>query len=202
LILLSLVLVGTSLGIPCFGAAGKDTIARPGVPISAGRADRDWPEGVLELLNDPLRREGWHSWFSGLPNDVERYRFQLTKEEEINHLIRRFAAIKSDQLRIRLAAAEGPVVKHGGVRAPGVLFAIGHQRNIDVWYSRFAEIERVATITREREVACQVSLETPMACGIGICFSCVAQVREPDGTWDYKRTCVEGPVFDAQEIEW
>jgi len=63
-------------------------------------------------------------------------------------------------------------------------------------------MERVAAITREREVACQVSLETPMACGIGICFSCVAQVREPDGTWDYKRTCVEGPVFDAQKIEW
>ena len=41
-----------------------------------------------------------------------------------------------------------------------------------------------------------------MACGIGICFSCVAKVRQPDGAWDYKRTCVEGPVFDAQKIVW
>lgn len=49
---------------------------------------------------------------------------------------------------------------------------------------------------------CRVSLETPMACGLGICFSCVAKVRQPDGGWDYKRTCVEGPVFDAERIEW
>ena len=41
-----------------------------------------------------------------------------------------------------------------------------------------------------------------MACGIGICFTCVAKIRQPDGGWDYKRTCVEGPVFDAATIEW
>jgi dihydroorotate dehydrogenase electron transfer subunit len=60
----------------------------------------------------------------------------------------------------------------------------------------------VARLTAERDVPCQVSLETPMACGIGICFSCVAKVREPGGGWDYRRTCVEGPVFDAREIEF
>jgi dihydroorotate dehydrogenase electron transfer subunit len=47
-----------------------------------------------------------------------------------------------------------------------------------------------------------VSLETPMACGIGICFTCVAKVRQSDGSWDYKRTCVEGPIFDAEQIVW
>ena len=40
-----------------------------------------------------------------------------------------------------------------------------------------------------------------MACGIGICFSCVTKVRQPDG-WDYRRTCVEGPIFDAADIVW
>ncbi|MEX2168772.1 MAG: dihydroorotate dehydrogenase electron transfer subunit [Pirellulales bacterium] len=63
-------------------------------------------------------------------------------------------------------------------------------------------MEAVAEICRTANVACQVSLETPMACGVGICFSCVAQVRQPDGTWDYKRTCVDGPVFDAEKIAW
>lgn len=48
----------------------------------------------------------------------------------------------------------------------------------------------------------EVSLETPMACGIGICFSCVAKIRQPDGSWDYRRTCIEGPVFCAKEIVW
>ncbi len=63
-------------------------------------------------------------------------------------------------------------------------------------------MEAVSQITIEAGVPCQVSLETPMACGVGICFSCVARVRLDDGEWDYKRTCVEGPVFDAERIVW
>ena len=63
-------------------------------------------------------------------------------------------------------------------------------------------MEAVAKLAAQRGVACEVSLETPMACGIGICFSCVVKVRGADGGWDYKRTCVEGPVFDAETIEW
>jgi dihydroorotate dehydrogenase electron transfer subunit len=62
-------------------------------------------------------------------------------------------------------------------------------------------MEAVAHIAAVRNIECQVSLETPMACGIGICFSCVAKIGAPDD-WDYKRTCVEGPVFDAREIVW
>ena len=60
----------------------------------------------------------------------------------------------------------------------------------------------VARLTAQRGVRCEVSLETPMACGIGICFTCVARVRDSSGGWDYKRTCVEGPVFDATRLEW
>ncbi len=60
----------------------------------------------------------------------------------------------------------------------------------------------VAQIARAAKIPCEVSLETPMACGIGICFSCVAKVRDATGAWDYKRTCVEGPIFDAARIEW
>ena len=63
-------------------------------------------------------------------------------------------------------------------------------------------MEAVAGIARVKNVPCEVSLETPMACGIGICFSCVVKTEQPDGDWDYKRTCVEGPVFDARKIVW
>ncbi|NIL98668.1 MAG: dihydroorotate dehydrogenase electron transfer subunit [Planctomycetales bacterium] len=63
-------------------------------------------------------------------------------------------------------------------------------------------MEAVSQITAVAQVPCQVSLETPMACGIGICFSCVAKVRDGQGGWDYQRTCVEGPVFAAERIEW
>jgi dihydroorotate dehydrogenase electron transfer subunit len=63
-------------------------------------------------------------------------------------------------------------------------------------------MEAVAEICSTGNVPCQVSLETPMACGLGICFSCVTKVSQPDGGWDYKRTCVDGPVFDAEKILW
>jgi dihydroorotate dehydrogenase electron transfer subunit len=58
----------------------------------------------------------------------------------------------------------------------------------------------VARIAHERSVPCDLSLETPMACGLGICFSCVAKVRDAAGGWDYRRTCVDGPVFDSRAV--
>lgn len=60
----------------------------------------------------------------------------------------------------------------------------------------------VAAWSAARGIACDVSLEAPMACGIGICFTCVARVRDTEGGWDYRRTCIEGPVFDATRIVW
>ena len=59
----------------------------------------------------------------------------------------------------------------------------------------------VAHLASKYSVPCEASLETPMACGIGICFTCVARIGS-ENDWDYKRTCVEGPVFDAEKIVW
>jgi dihydroorotate dehydrogenase electron transfer subunit len=50
-------------------------------------------------------------------------------------------------------------------------------------------------------VPCWVSLETKMACGYGVCFSCVCPV-EQTGDWDYARVCLEGPVFPSRQISW
>jgi len=63
-------------------------------------------------------------------------------------------------------------------------------------------MDATARLARQLGAPCQVSLESPMACGLGICFSCVVKVRQGDGTWDYRRACVEGPVFDAESIEF
>lgn len=60
-------------------------------------------------------------------------------------------------------------------------------------------MKAVSDICIKAGVDCLLSLETPMACGFGACFSCVAKVKDADG-WDYKRTCVEGPVFKAEEL--
>jgi dihydroorotate dehydrogenase electron transfer subunit len=62
-------------------------------------------------------------------------------------------------------------------------------------------LRALARLAERWGLPCHVSLETPMACGVGICFSCVTRVRTADG-WDYRRVCVDGPVFDAAGLAW
>jgi dihydroorotate dehydrogenase electron transfer subunit len=60
----------------------------------------------------------------------------------------------------------------------------------------------VARLAQQAGVRCLVSLENHMACGFGVCFSCVAPVLQADGSRDLRRVCVEGPVFDAAAVDW
>jgi dihydroorotate dehydrogenase electron transfer subunit len=46
-----------------------------------------------------------------------------------------------------------------------------------------------------------VSLEQVMGCGLGGCYSCVVPVRR-NGSAHFVRSCIDGPVFDAEEIVW
>ncbi len=105
---------------------------------------------------------------------------------------------------LRISSDDGSVGRHGLVTEllAEALDEIGAATCRVVCCGPEKMMEAVATLTAARGVPCEVSLETPMACGIGICFSCVAKVVQPDGEWDYKRTCVEGPVFDARKIVW
>jgi dihydroorotate dehydrogenase electron transfer subunit len=64
-----------------------------------------------------------------------------------------------------------------------------------------AMLEAVAKFACKHRLPCQVSMETLMPCGLGVCLGCAVKVRTADGT-DYKRACVDGPVFDAAEVVW
>lgn len=55
----------------------------------------------------------------------------------------------------------------------------------------------VAQEARMRNVACEVSMERRMACGIGACLSCVVET-----VGGKRRSCVDGPVFDGREVVW
>ena len=55
----------------------------------------------------------------------------------------------------------------------------------------------VASQADSAGVACQVSLERLMACGIGACLSCVCATKG-----GRMRACVDGPVFDAADVLW
>lgn len=52
------------------------------------------------------------------------------------------------------------------------------------------------------QVACQVSVEELMACGVGVCWTCVVPVRGEDGEVRNRRSCLDGPVFDGSTIAW
>ena len=59
-------------------------------------------------------------------------------------------------------------------------------------------LKAVARWAQEHEMACEVSLEHKMACGIGACLCCV------EDTADQGNVCVckEGPVFEIDRLKW
>ncbi|MEQ8208507.1 MAG: dihydroorotate dehydrogenase electron transfer subunit [Lacipirellulaceae bacterium] len=113
---------------------------------------------------------------------------------------------RSAGVTVRLSTDDGSEGHHGYVTdLLKEVLSIESQQSRIVCCGPEPMMAAVANIAREHEVPCEVSLETPMACGIGICFSCVTKVRqeefaEGEPEWDYKRTCVDGPVFDAKKI--
>ncbi|MGI6297985.1 MAG: dihydroorotate dehydrogenase electron transfer subunit [Saccharofermentanales bacterium] len=62
-------------------------------------------------------------------------------------------------------------------------------------------LKLVAEVCTRNKVECQVSLESRMACGFGVCLCC-AVATERDGEARHERCCVEGPVFPAEAIQW
>ncbi|MGA8980557.1 MAG: dihydroorotate dehydrogenase electron transfer subunit [Pedococcus sp.] len=55
--------------------------------------------------------------------------------------------------------------------------------------------------TAEGAVA-QVAVEESMACGVGVCMTCVLPVADKDGVTTMVRSCVEGPVFRGDRVRW
>jgi dihydroorotate dehydrogenase electron transfer subunit len=54
----------------------------------------------------------------------------------------------------------------------------------------------------ELELPVQVAVEEQMACGVGVCFTCVLPIRTKDGTVKMKRSCIDGPVFNGAKVAW
>ncbi|HEY2166671.1 MAG TPA: dihydroorotate dehydrogenase electron transfer subunit [Jatrophihabitantaceae bacterium] len=65
-----------------------------------------------------------------------------------------------------------------------------------------AMLRAVGEIASEAAITAQVAVEESMACGIGVCMTCVLPVRGTDGQSRFVRSCVDGPVFDAARVRW
>lgn len=89
-------------------------------------------------------------------------------------------------------------------RVSEVLPALIAEHEIDVIYScgPMAMLEAITTISQEVGIVHQCSVEEAMACGIGVCMTCVLPVKGNDGVIRMTRTCVEGPVMDGNMVLW
>jgi dihydroorotate dehydrogenase electron transfer subunit len=60
----------------------------------------------------------------------------------------------------------------------------------------------ITKITDRLDVVHQCAVEESMACGIGICMTCVLPVTNQDGTVSMLRSCIDGPVMDGAKVQW
>ena len=67
---------------------------------------------------------------------------------------------------------------------------------------RRTELKAIAAIAKEVGVPCQVSMEERMGCGIGACLVCACALKSENGETRYGHVCKDGPVFNAEEVEW
>ncbi len=61
-------------------------------------------------------------------------------------------------------------------------------------------LQCVAGMALRHQAACQISMETMMACGMGACLGCAVLAADPKA--GYRHACVDGPVFDARDVIW
>jgi dihydroorotate dehydrogenase electron transfer subunit len=89
-------------------------------------------------------------------------------------------------------------------RVTDVLDDVMDRAGADVVYAcgpmpMLAEVARIST---KRRVFSQCAVEEAMACGIGVCMTCVLPVVGDDGVTRMVRSCVDGPVFRGDRVRW
>jgi dihydroorotate dehydrogenase electron transfer subunit len=99
--------------------------------------------------------------------------------------------------RVELATDDGSAGEHGFVTVLSARLLEQDRPDVVCVCGPEAMARTVTAQAADAGVPCRVSLERLMACGIGACLSCVVTT-----THGRKRACVDGPVFDAEEVCW
>jgi hypothetical protein len=63
-------------------------------------------------------------------------------------------------------------------------------------------LRQVTVLARRYDIPVQVAVEEAMACGTGVCMTCVLPVTGSDGITRMTRSCVDGPVFRGEQVRW
>jgi len=103
---------------------------------------------------------------------------------------------------IRIYTEDGTMGQIGRVTDP--IAEIVKDLDIAVVYScgPMAMLSAITKITDSLSVVHQCAVEEAMACGIGVCMTCVLPVQNEDGTVSMLRSCIDGPVMDGSKVQW
>jgi dihydroorotate dehydrogenase electron transfer subunit len=85
-----------------------------------------------------------------------------------------------------------------------VLSQVIHEARSDVIYAcgPMGMLRKVTALAGRYDIPAQVLVEESMACGIGVCMTCVLPVIGEDGVTRMVRSCVDGPVFRGDLVRW
>jgi dihydroorotate dehydrogenase electron transfer subunit len=103
---------------------------------------------------------------------------------------------------IRIFTEDGSMGETGRITSP--IAQLVSELQIDVVYScgPMAMLKAISDILSGGDVVHQCAVEEAMACGIGICMTCVLPVKDETGKISNLRSCIDGPVMDGANIEW
>ena len=89
-------------------------------------------------------------------------------------------------------------------RVSDVLPQLIEENGIEIVYScgPMAMLQAINEITNRFGIIHQAAVEESMACGIGVCMTCVIPVKGDDGTIRMLRSCIDGPVMDGASVIW
>jgi dihydroorotate dehydrogenase electron transfer subunit len=79
-----------------------------------------------------------------------------------------------------------------------------HETRADVIYAcgPMGMLRQVTTVAGRYDIPVQALVEESMACGTGVCMTCVLPVVGDDGVTRMVRSCVDGPVFRGDLVRW
>ena len=103
---------------------------------------------------------------------------------------------------LKIYTEDGSMGETGRVTDP--IRNLIEEKQVDVIYScgPMAMLRAISELTAGTEVVHQCAVEEAMACGIGICMTCVLPVMDESGKVAMLRSCIDGPVMDGSQVQW
>jgi dihydroorotate dehydrogenase electron transfer subunit len=103
---------------------------------------------------------------------------------------------------LTITTEDGSTGKAGKVT--DVIREIIRTNEIDIIYScgPMGMLEAINKIAEEFNLMHQCSIEESMACGIGVCMTCVLPIKGNDGQIRMLRSCIDGPVVAGESVVW